>query len=60
MKPGCLQMVQVLLTSPRSTSAPGKIANFDLGDYRGESWGDGDIAVLAVGSPVFQLGPQRH
>ncbi len=34
-----------------------KIASFDPGDYWGESWGDGDIAVLAIGSTV---GPARE
>jgi 2-oxoglutarate/2-oxoacid ferredoxin oxidoreductase subunit alpha len=33
-----------------------KIASFDPGKYWGESWGDGDVAVLAIGSTI---GPAR-
>jgi 2-oxoglutarate ferredoxin oxidoreductase subunit alpha len=35
----------------------GKIASFDPGKYWGESWGEGDIAVLAIGSAI---GPARE
>ena len=33
-----------------------KIGNFDPGEYWGESWGEGDVAILAFGSTV---GPAR-
>jgi 2-oxoglutarate ferredoxin oxidoreductase subunit alpha len=34
-----------------------KIASFDPGEYWGESWGEGDVAVLAIGSTI---GPARE
>jgi 2-oxoglutarate ferredoxin oxidoreductase subunit alpha len=34
-----------------------KIASFDAGKFWGESWGEGDVAVLAIGSTI---GPARE
>lgn len=34
-----------------------KIASFEPGEYWGESWGEGDVAVLAIGSSI---GPARE